>query len=121
MASESGKTGQRGEKEAVSYLKKKGYKILKTNFRTRFAELDIIARDRNTLCFIEVKARRSLKTGLPKEAVTATKQKKIILAATSYLKDSDLFDSEIRFDVVEVFFTHDKISVNLIKNAFQAD
>ena len=111
--------GKIGESAALSYLKTHGYRILQTNYRTRFAELDIIAEDGQTLCFIEVKTRKSLRTGLPKESVTSAKQKKIIMGATSYLKKENRFDSLIRFDVAEVYMD-DAPVVYLIKNAFQA-
>ncbi len=111
--------GHLGETAAITYLKKQRIKILETNFRTKFSEIDIIARDGDTTCFIEVKTRRSLKKGMPKESVTLSKQKKIILGATQYLKDKNLLNHRIRFDVVEVLQENDKLSINLIKHAFQ--
>ncbi len=111
--------GQTGEGHAVLSLKKQGFTILETNYRTKFAEIDIIAKQRDTLCFIEVKTRRSLKKGLPRESVTLPKQKKIILGASLYLKQKKLDNVRIRFDVVEVILTHGKPDINLIKHAFQ--
>ncbi len=112
--------GKQGERAALSHLKSCGFKILETNWRTKFAELDIIAMDNDTFCFTEVKTRQSLKKGLPREAVTAVKQKKIIQAALLYLKKNKLDDACVRFDVVEVLKENDTLSVNLIKHAFQA-
>lgn len=112
--------GQAGESAALFYLKKHGFQILEKNWRSRTAELDIIAKDRNTICFIEVKTRRSIKRGLPREAVTPAKQNKIIRAALLYLKKKRHTDVPVRFDVVEVLESHGQLSVNLIKNAFQA-
>ncbi|MBT7260412.1 MAG: YraN family protein, partial [Desulfobacula sp.] len=90
-----------------------------TNYRTKIAEIDIIAKDRDCLCFIEVKTRRSLKKGLPKESITRSKQKKIILGACFYLKEKKQENSRVRFDVVEVIEKKGCFDINLIKNAFQ--
>ncbi len=112
--------GHEGEKAAVSFLKDHGFNILEKNYRTKPAEIDIIAREKDCLCFIEVKTRASIRKGLPKESVTWSKQKKIILGATYYLKKTNQLNSKIRFDVVEVFKNNDTIEINLIKNAFQS-
>jgi putative endonuclease len=111
--------GNKGEAGAISFLKRQGFKILETNYRIRSAEIDIIAKDHNTICFIEVKTRSGLTKGLPREAVTRTKQKKIIQAALIYLKKTGLTEAKARFDVVEVRQINKKFSFNLIKNAFQ--
>ncbi len=111
--------GHLGETFAISFLKKQRIKILETNFRTKFSEIDIIAKDSDTICFVEVKTRRSLKKGLPREAVTPSKQKKIILGGTQYLKNKNLLNHRIRFDVIEVHQENDTLSINLIKHAFQ--
>jgi putative endonuclease len=111
--------GRQGESAALGFLQVHGFKILETNFRTRAAEIDIIAKDHETLCFIEVKTRRSIKKGLPKESVTPLKQNKIILGASFYLKKMRLPESKIRFDVIEVLEKEGRFEFNLIKNAFQ--
>ncbi len=113
--------GHKGESAAFSFLETHGFKILETNFRTRAAEIDIIAKDRETLCFIEVKTRRSLNKGLPRESVTPSKQKKIILGATFYLKKNRLLESRIRFDVIEILEKEGRFDIRLIKNAFQVE
>ena len=71
--------------QAAAYLKKKGYRILEANFRCRFGEIDLIARDGAYLVFIEVKYRSSLKDGDSLEAVNRGKQRKIIRVAEYYL------------------------------------
>ncbi|MFA5905625.1 MAG: YraN family protein [Desulfobacula sp.] len=111
--------GHQGESLALSFLQANGFKILETNFRTKAAEIDIIARDNETLCFIEVKTRRSIKKGLPRESVTQSKQNKIILGASFYLKKNKLYESKVRFDVIEVLENDGNLEFNLIKNAFQ--
>lgn len=112
--------GQNGETAAVSYLQTLGFLILETNYRTKPAEIDIIAKDEDCICFIEVKTRRSTKKGLPKESVNYSKQQKIILGASLYLKEKKILNSKIRFDVVEAFEKDGQLNINLIKHAFQA-
>jgi len=112
--------GFHGEKAAVSFLQTKGVTILETNYRTKPAEIDIIAKDRDVLCFIEVKTRSNLKKGLPRESVNTSKQKKIILGAMFYLKEKKLYDSRVRFDVIEVLKKKSTFDISIIKNAFQA-
>ena len=119
MSNDRKRLGQQGETAAISFLQTRGFTILETNYRTKPAEIDIIARDKDFLCFIEVKTRRSLKKGLPKESVNYSKQKKIIMGATFYLKEKKQMNSRIRFDVVEVLEKNGKFDINLIENAFQ--
>lgn len=112
--------GQRGEAAAISFLQNREFHILETNYQTKMAEIDIIAKDKNCICFIEVKTRRSLKKGLPRESVNYSKQKKIILGATLYLKEKKQMNSKVRFDVVEVLEKKGVFNINLIQNAFQS-
>ena len=111
--------GKSGEIKAAKFLRKNGYKIVETNYKTRLSEIDIIAFDKNVLCFIEVKTRKSDQFGLPCEAVNYKKQKKIIQGALSYLQNDDA-DYEIRFDIVEIYADENfkNVTCNLIKNAF---
>ncbi|MDR0399225.1 YraN family protein [Candidatus Endomicrobiellum devescovinae] len=101
------------EKEVAAYLKRLKYKILDTNFKTRFGEIDIIAKQDDTIVFIEVKYRKSSFSGTPQESVTYSKQQKIIKSAIVYLKQNNI-KNNIRFDVVGVL---DK-DIELIKSAF---
>lgn len=98
--------GRFGEDAAARYLKKKGFRILKRNFRASHNEIDIIAENKDTLVFVEVKTRTSAPTGAefgtPAEAVTYSKQKRTIAAARAYLCKSG-YDKQIRFDVIEVY------------------
>ncbi len=115
-------SGQRGayyESKAVEYLKLKGYKILETNFNTRWGEIDIIGRDRKYLCFIEVKARRAHSLVSPLEAVDKYKQRKIAAAAKIYSENNP--DILCRFDVVSINQGDGFRLYNLIKNAFYID
>lgn len=107
--------GKMGERLAVKYLKKHGYKILEKNYRTPFCEVDIIAKCGDVLCFCEVKTRNSDVYGAPSEAVNLSKQKRYIRAAYHYLSGNE--ECTVRFDIIEVF----RGEVNHIKNAFMAN
>ena len=77
--------GSRGESLACDTLERAGYEILATHYRTRVGEIDIVARDRDCLVFVEVKARRGIECGTPAEAVTPRKQRKVAAMARDYL------------------------------------
>lgn len=117
--SNKGLIGQAGEKVAVAFLKKHGYRIIQQNFRCKFGEIDIIAYHRKTFCFIEVKARTTKAFGLPEQAVTKRKQKQIIRVTQYYLKRNKITDRICcRFDIVAISLDEGKPEVKLIKNAF---
>ncbi|MFH1640740.1 MAG: YraN family protein [Candidatus Omnitrophota bacterium] len=111
--------GKTGEEEALRFLKEQGYKIWKRNYKTKLGEIDIIAKDKDTVCFVEVKTRHSDKFGSPEESITQSKQKKIIRLALSFLKEMNLLDNKARFDVVSVAYAQGKPIPKLIKNAFE--
>lgn len=106
--------GRAGEIKAAEFLKKKGYKILKTNYKTVFGEIDIIALDNKVTVFIEVKTRSGDEYGLPCEAVNGKKQDKYFKAATFYLQREKKLDAPCRFDVVEI----ENGEINHILDAF---
>lgn len=110
--------GKTGEDIAVNYLKNLGYEIIERNFRTEVGEIDIIAASEGYLIFLEVKMRKDTALGYPAEAVNALKIKKITQVASQYINKYNLFDIDVRFDVIEVFFEEKK--VNHIKNAFES-
>lgn len=110
--------GNKGEQSAVSYLNTLGYKIIATKYRTKTGEIDIIAKDKECLVFVEVKTRRSISYGFPAEAVNFRKQQKIINTALCYLNQRGLVNTACRFDIVEVYVTNDSVRCNHIKNAF---
>jgi putative endonuclease len=112
--------GKVGEDMACGYLESQGYQIIKRNFRSRLGELDIIAKEDDTLVFIEVKAKSNTDFGLPQEMVGYKKQQKLIKVAYSYLKEEKLDDISWRIDVVAII--KDKSggkSIKLIKNAVE--
>ncbi len=111
--------GRESEEIAARYLKKKGYKILERNYRTELGEIDIIAKQKKTLVFVEVKARKSNRFGSPKEAVTPKKQLKISMVALLYLKKTCQGNEKARFDVVTVAGQGKNAEVEIIKNAFE--
>lgn len=108
--------GDFGEDLVEEYLRNKGYDILDRNFRKAFGEIDIIARIDEIVVFVEVKTRKNKDFANPSEAVTISKQQKIIKASQAYLMENDLTDSIIRFDVAEVIRVDGEI--NYIENAF---
>jgi putative endonuclease len=119
MLNQRQRFGKDSETLAVDFLKKQGYKILETNYKTKLGEIDIIAKDRDTLAFIEVKARHSDRFGMPKYAITSQKKKKISLTALWYLKSTRQFNQKARFDVVGIYFQTPEPRIEIIKNAFE--
>ena len=104
------------EQEAVCLLQSEGYEILETNYRNRQGEIDIIAREGEYLCFVEVKYRANLRCGTPQEAVHAQKQEKIIQVARYYMMKHGLNEwTPCRFDVVAIT-GEDAV---LFRNAFE--
>jgi putative endonuclease len=112
--------GRRGEDAAAKYLKRHGYRLIARGVRSRLGELDIIAADRRTVVFVEVKTRRSAEAGHPAEAVDMNKQRRMTRAALAYLKAHGLLDHAARFDVVAVTWPEDsrRPIVELYRNAF---
>lgn len=118
MTNRKQEIGQKGESVAVRYLKKQGYKIIERNYRSKAGEIDIIAREKRTLVFVEVKTRRSRSFGSPKWAVTPKKQKAISMAALYYLKMTDQTNVDARFDVVSILARGEDTLIELVRNAF---
>ena len=112
--------GNRGEAETARYLRRQGYTLLASQWRCRFGEIDLVARDRRgMLCFVEVKLRSNLSVGLPREFVDSRKQEKLRLAASAYMSMYEL-DEAARFDVSEVYADENGkiLKVEYIENAF---
>jgi len=111
--------GRKNENLAVWYLKKNGYKIVEQNYRTPLGEIDIIAKEKKTIVFVEVKSRQSVRYGNPKWAVTPKKQRKISMVALQYLKSIRQTDAKARFDVVAITSNRDEPQIEVVKNAFE--
>ncbi len=103
---------------AAEFLSKAGFKILETNFRCKYGEIDIICLRDGIFCFVEVKSRTSFSYGLPEEFVDFRKRKKLTLTALKYIKDRRIETSPMRFDVVSIDLSSGK--VKLIEGAFEA-
>ncbi len=110
--------GKKSERLAAEFLKRTGYRILETNYRSKLGEIDIIAREKGTIVFVEVKARNTSRFGSPKGAVTPAKQRKISMAALDYLKRAGQTGASARFDVVAIDTAAGKIDIEVVKNAF---
>lgn len=120
MTSHKRNLGQQGEELAVDFLQQQGYQILSRNFKSRLGEMDIIAREENVICFIEVKTRTDDRLGTPFEAISPSKQRKLSQVALSYLKQNQLMDVNARFDVVGITQgAHGQTTLEVLKNAFE--
>ena len=114
--------GARGEAAAARYLKRRGYKIVARGDRLKPGEIDLVAVDRQTVVFVEVKTRESSAAGHPAEAVDAAKQRRLTRAALAYLKRHGLLECPARFDVVAVTWPagQRRPTIEHIKDAFEA-
>lgn len=108
--------GKLGEEIASSYLESKGYIILKRNYHTPLAEIDIIAKHDDCIVIVEVKTRKNYNYMPAHVAVDRNKQKKIIMLTNYFIDEYDLMDYNIRFDVVECYWENKHIIH--IENAF---
>jgi putative endonuclease len=111
--------GERGERAAARYLRRQGLRVLLRGYRSRSGEIDLVAREGEILVFVEVKARRQ---GVPAEAVTPEKQRRITLAALHFQRKYGLLEVRSRFDVVAIVWPDDrrKPRIEHIRNAFEA-
>lgn len=114
--------GGKGEALAVTFLKKRGYKVIERNYRCPWGEIDLIAREKDTLVFVEIKSRNSSEFGLPQDAVGPSKQRKIIQVAKAYMSEHHVQETiAARFDVVAIQLTSSRPKIELIKDAFHVD
>ncbi len=111
--------GAKGERAAEKFLRRQRYTIVQRNYRCRSGEVDLIALDRSTVVFIEVKTRTQPGFGTPLEAVGPRKQRQIQRAAQYYLSENRLHDRNARFDVVGVWWENGRVQCELVKNAFE--
>ena len=114
---------KKGEALAGKLLKRRGCKILKRNYVSKYGEIDIVAYDKGTISFVEVKTRQSENYGPPELAVTKEKRRRIIRTALHYLVINHIEEIDCRFDVVSVLFkvNDNKPNIELIESAFTAD
>ena len=111
--------GKRGEDVAIRFLKKNGYDIIERNYVCKMGEVDIIAKEKDTLVFIEVKARTSTTFGPPQLAVNASKQRQLSKVALHFINEKHLGDIKARFDVVAILLGPRGEEIELIRDAFE--
>jgi putative endonuclease len=112
--------GEKGEELAAAFLRRRGYSLLVRNYRCLCGEIDLIARDRDTVVFVEVKGKSSARFGSPLEAVTAHKRRRLVRAAAYYLTSCGLSKALTRFDVVGVRWTAEGTpEIAIVKDAFR--
>ena len=109
--------GEKGEKLAVEFLVKKGYKILETNYRFRKAEVDVIAQQEEVLVVVEVKTRSTDFFGSPEEFVNQKKIQLLTEAIDNYIQEKDL-DLEVRFDIITLIKQNNSFSIKHFEDAF---
>lgn len=121
MGRERKMTGAAGERIASAYLKKIGYRILESNFRTPFGEIDIVARLGRLIVFVEVKSRTTSSFGPPYLSVTKLKERRIIKNALYYLKIRRILNACWRIDIVSVKLNHngELEGIEIIENAVE--
>ena len=112
--------GITGEDLACEELEKRGYAIIAKRYRGKTGEIDIIARDRETLVFVEVKARTTHEFGSAAEAVTPAKQHQLMRVAGEYLLHNRLRECPCRFDVVSIHLDSGAPEIEVFQNAFDA-
>ena len=113
--------GDKGERVAVRFLKKQGYRIVARKSRSRIGELDVVAVDGECIVFVEVKTRSSHVAGQPVEAVTAAKQHQLTRAALAWLKSRGLLERRARFDVIAITWGDGRDpEIQHFRNAFEA-
>ncbi len=112
------KKGQAGEAIACRYLENKGYRLRQANYKKPTGEIDLILEKDQTIVFVEVKFRKNLDYGYPREAVTRAKQKRILQTALWYIKEKKCDNYGFRFDVLEIYDDQDKQIINHFEHAF---
>ncbi len=109
--------GVKGEITALEFLQKKGYTILEINWHFNHAEVDIIAKQNNTIVFVEVKTRSTDHFGYPESSVDIAKQKNLALAAEEYL-DRNNIEMDVRFDIISIVMKNGKPDIYHLEDAF---
>ncbi|MCF8055362.1 MAG: YraN family protein [Desulfocapsa sp.] len=112
--------GKHGEDLAADHLLGRGFEIIVRNYRQKTGEIDIIARDRECLVFVEVKTRKNTRFGQPFEAVTKKKQSQICRVALDYMNRNKLLNHPARFDVISILIDKNgKAAIEHLANCFE--
>ena len=111
--------GQHGEQRAAQFLQDLGYTIVNRNYRCQRGEIDLVARDKETLVFVEVRTHRSREFGDPLASINRRKQRQIAMTALHYLSRFHLHDRAARFDVIGIMGEGEAAQLTHIKSAFE--
>ena len=111
--------GKKGEQAAATFMKSKGYKVLKRNWRKHRHEIDIVAEDEEYIVFVEVKTRTSRQWGNPEDFIGNAKIKRIVEAADLYLQINDI-EKPARFDIISAVWDGNNFEIEHIDDAFMS-
>lgn len=120
MTANQPEKGKLSEAVAADFLKKQGLTVVAQNVRCALGEIDLVAREGNIHVFVEVKSRFASGRGLPQEAITRAKQRRITRLAQWYIKQHRLQHQSARFDVIAITWQGDEPQIQWIPNAFEA-
>lgn len=115
------KLGKQGEDLSEALLEKQGFEILSRNYKTRLGQIDIIAKEKDTICFVEVKTRKSPDPESLGYSLDNRKIRHLSRTALEYLKSNNLLGKPARFDVIWVVDLPEEPQLNIIRNAFELD
>jgi len=110
--------GKLGEEWALEKIEALGYECIARNYRCPLGEVDLIARDGDTLVFLEIKTRRGKSLGYAKEAINDRKRRQLSKVALAYMKSNNCCDVKSRFDVVAINLIENRKEIEIIRNAF---
>ena len=113
--------GREAEELAAAFLRERGFEVLDRNHAVRRGEVDLVCREGDVLCFVEVRSRTSDAQGGPEETVGRTKARRVVAAATDWAMKNGGLDRAIRFDVVAVTFAEAGARIEHFRAAFDAD
>ena len=119
MTRERLELGRRGEELALKKIKRLGYTCIARNYRCALGEVDLIAKDGDTLVFIETKTRKGVSLAYAKEAIDARKRRQLSKVALAFMKANNCCEVKSRFDVVAVSLQGNQERIEVIKNAFE--
>ncbi len=121
MPTSRSRTGSLGENTARKYLEAQGYRVLDTNYRCRWGEIDIVAQTDDTLVFVEVRTRKHLSYGTPQESLSKGKMSRLTATAETYLQERQPETTHWRIDLVAVFLAQNGVvsDIQHIPNAIE--
>jgi putative endonuclease len=114
-------SGRQAEDLAVRFLEEKGFKIIQRNYYSPQGEIDIVAQEKDVLCFVEVRARSTDYRVHPLETIHPSKMRRIVQTAQWYLLKNDVTDLLCRFDVVAIIEDKKDVQIDLIKDVVSLD